>query len=80
MNGVVLAVHGKQFHVGLPGGGHHNFTGRDEDFFVGESDALPGLDGGVCSFKTHNAHNPHGNQRLGQPGESPTAIVQAEPC
>ena len=60
---VVFAIHGKQFDVGLARGGHHDFAGGDQDFFVRKRDLLPCLHGGVRGFKADDAHG-CGNQQL----------------
>ena len=51
MDGVVFAVHGEEFLAGLCGGGHDQFTGGDEDFFVGEGHSAAELDCFVGGFE-----------------------------
>ena len=46
------------------GGGHHDFTGGDEDFLVRKRDLLSGFHGGVRGFEAHDADG-RGNQRRG---------------
>ena len=52
---VVLAVHGKQFDIGLAGGGHHDFAGGDQNFLVRKRDLLSCFHGGVRGFEAHDA-------------------------
>src|SRR5262249_51651159 len=52
VNGVVLGVDGEKLFTGGLGGGHDQFAGGDEDFFVGESDGAAEFDGFVGGFET----------------------------
>ena len=56
VNGIMLAIHGEQFNARLMCGCHHQLTGRDQDFFVGESDLLPGYDCGIGGFQSDDAN------------------------
>ncbi len=62
MDRVVLAIDGKQFDIGLAGGGHHDFTRRDKDFFIRKRDLLSCFYGRIRGFEAHNADG-GGNQR-----------------
>ena len=56
MHGVVFAVHREQFAAGLLCGGHHQFSGCNQDLFVGKCDGLTQFDGFVSRFEPHDAH------------------------
>ena len=55
MDGVVLGVDGEQRDIVGAGGGDDEVAGGDEAFFVGESDGLAGLHGGVGGFESGDA-------------------------
>lgn len=54
---VVFAIDGKHFDTALGDFAHDDFAAGDEDFFVGEADALAGLDGGEGGFEAGDAHD-----------------------
>jgi len=56
VDGVVLGIDGKEFFAGFSGSGHDQFTGGDEDFFVGESDGAAEFDGFVSGFEADHAY------------------------
>jgi hypothetical protein len=61
---IVLAIHGKEFDIGLTGRAHHDFARRDENLFVGKSDLLSRFHGGVRRFEAYDADG-RGNQGRG---------------
>jgi hypothetical protein len=64
VDSVVLGIDGEQFPARLSGGGHDEFAGSDEYFFVGESDGAAELDGFVGGFEADHADS-GGNNDVG---------------
>ena len=64
MDGVVLAIDGKQFPAGFSGGGHDEFTSGDENFFVGESNGAAEFNGLVGGLEANDADG-SGNDDVG---------------
>jgi hypothetical protein len=62
--GVVLAVDGEQFPAGFRSGGHHEFTGGDENFLIGQSDGAAEFHRFVGGFESNNTDG-GGNDDVG---------------
>ena len=78
MDSVVFAVDGEQFPAGFGGGGHDEFTGGDEDFFVRESDGAAEFDGFVGGFESNDTDgggNDNVGVRMSADGEHALAAV-----
>ena len=78
VDGVVFTVDGEQFPAGFGGGGHDEFTGGDEDFFVGEGDGTAefyGLVGGFESNNTDGCGNDDVGVRMSADGEHALASM-----
>ena len=56
VDGVVLAIHGQQFHALGLGRSHHQFARRHQDFLVRQSHPLPCLNRRIGRFQAHHAH------------------------
>ena len=63
VDGVVLAIHGQQFHAFGLGRGHHQFACRHQHFLVRQCHPLPRLHRRVRRFQTHHAHR-RGHHRI----------------
>ena len=56
VHGVVFAVDGEKFAAGFFCGGHDQFAGGDENFFVGERDGFAEFYGFVGGFQADHTH------------------------
>jgi len=64
VHGVVFAVDGKEFAACFFGGGHDQFAGSDQNFFIGERHGLAEFHGFIGGFQSDYA-NGGGNDNLG---------------
>lgn len=55
VNGVVFGIHGEQFPAGFCGGGHDQFAGSYENFFIGERNGAAKFDRFIGSFEADYA-------------------------